>query len=78
MYGGINLSDKQYVRIRGLKNSVPYKELLPLLYKDNDIKIKNEKWYKNIGDANIIVKKDVYTLMSTENKRNSFMMIITK
>ena len=72
VYGGIIIKtekDKEYVRVKGLKNPLTYKELLPLLNKDYKISVKNEKWYMNLGDANIIVKDDIYTLMATENKR---------
>lgn len=72
VYGAIiikNKKDKQYVRVKGLKNPVMYNELLPLLNKDYKISVKNEKWYKSWEKANIIIKDDIYTLMATENKR---------
>ena len=69
VYGGIRSNNKEYIKIKGLKNPVEYKELLPLLKKDYEIKIKNEKWYKSWEKANITVKDDIYTLMATENKR---------
>lgn len=71
VYGAIiikNKKDKQYVRVKGLKNPVMYNELLPLLNKDYKISVKNEKWYKSWKKANIIIKDDIYTLMATENK----------
>ena len=72
VYGALiikNKKYKEYVRVKGLKNPVMYKELLPLLNKDYKISVKNEKWYKSWKKANIIIKDDIYTLMATENKR---------
>lgn len=47
VYGAITSEDKDYVKIKGLKNPIMFEELLPLLNKDYKINIDNEKWYKN-------------------------------
>jgi hypothetical protein len=42
MYGGIN-KDYQYVRIKGLKNTINFKKLKPLLKKESKLEIQQEK-----------------------------------
>ena len=51
------------------KNKIKFNDLKPLLIKNNSIKLNQEKWFKNIGQGNISIKDEIYTLMLTENKR---------
>ena len=68
MYGG-KTSNYEYVRIKGLKNPLPFEELKPLLKKDSFLEIKQEKWYSDYSKAIFNVKDEIYTLMVTDNKR---------
>lgn len=68
MYGGIT-KDYEYVRIKGLKNPIPFKNLKLLLYKDSKLEISQEKWYSDVSNGKFHVKDEIYTLMVTENKR---------
>jgi len=68
VYGGIT-PKYEIVKIKGLKNPIPYKELLPLLYKNKTLELKQEKWLKDIGKGHISIHNEIYTLMVTENKR---------
>lgn len=68
MYGGIT-EDYEYVRIKGLKNPIKYKELKTLLYKDSKLEIKQEKWYSDVSNGKFHIKDEIYTLMVTNNKR---------
>lgn len=68
VYGGKNL-DYEYVRIKGLKTPITFKEIKTLLKKDSKLKINQEKWYADISNGKFHVKDEIYTLMVTENKR---------
>lgn len=41
------------------------------MYKNSDLKITNEKWYKDYSLGQITIKDKIYTLMITENKRKA-------
>lgn len=69
VYGGKNDS-YEYTKVKGLKNHITFNELKPLLTKDNSLTLNQEKWFKNIGKGHISIKKELYTLMITENKRH--------
>ena len=68
VYGGIN-KNSEYIKIKGLKNPVSYKELKSLLHKNNSLKLSQEKWIKNLEEAHISIHDEIYTLMVTDNKR---------
>jgi len=68
MYGGIN-KNYEYVRIKGLKNPIEFKDLKTLLLKDSKLEIKQEKWYKDISNGQFHIKDEIYTLIVTDNKR---------
>lgn len=59
----------EYTKVKGLKESITFDELKTILKKGESIKLTQEKWYKNIGEAHISVKDEIYTLMLTDNKR---------
>lgn len=68
MYGG-KTEEYEIVRIKGLKNPIPYSELLPLLTKNSTLEIKQEKWYSDVSNGLFHIKDEIYTLMVTDNKR---------
>lgn len=68
MYGGIT-DDYEYVKIKGLKNPIKFKELKPLLQKNIKLVIKQEKWYSDISNGKFHIKDEIYTVMTTESKR---------
>lgn len=68
VYGG-KTSTYEITKVKGLKNKIKFNDLKPLLIKNNSIKLNQEKWFKNIGQGNISIKDEIYTLMLTENKR---------
>jgi hypothetical protein len=77
VYGGVGVkysdSEKEvyeYVKAKGYKNTLTYDQLKSLLIKDSELKVKQEKWYKNYGGGEIVVKDEIYTLMVTTNKRD--------
>lgn len=59
----------EYTKVKGLKDSITFDELKPILKKGECIKLSQDKWYKDIGQSHITVKDEVYTLMVTDNKR---------
>ncbi len=68
MYGGITDS-YEYTRIKGLKNPLKFEELKALLNKDTKLEVKQEKWYSDISNGQFHIKDEIYTLMTTDNKR---------
>lgn len=68
VYGG-KTSEYEFIKIKGLKNSISFKKLSSLLFKDKKLKIPQDKWYKHISKGEINIKQEVYTLMITDNKR---------
>jgi hypothetical protein len=68
VYGGIT-SSYEYVKVKGLKNPVSFNQLKPLLIKDANLKISQEKWYRNISEGNIKILPEIYTLMNNNLKR---------
>ena len=68
VYGGKN--DKyEVVKVKGLKNPIPFNELYPLLKKDQLLKLSQQKWHRDLSNNQILLKNEIYTLMVTENKR---------
>jgi len=55
IYGGITNS-YQYVKIKGVKNPIEFKNLIPLLTKDNKLLINQDKWYKSLSEGKITIK----------------------
>ena len=69
VYGGVDFNNKEYVKVKGLKNPINFNELLDLLNKDSKLEINQEKWHRNISKGEININKEIYTLMITDNKR---------
>jgi hypothetical protein len=68
VYGGIT-SEYEYVKVKGLKNPIPYDKLEPLLQKGSHLEVSQNKWYRNVSSGNILVQNEIYSLMATDNKR---------
>lgn len=69
VYGGIT-EYTDVVKVKGLKDPLAFTELKTLLKRDKTLTIRQEKWYRNIEAGHIISKDELYTLISTANKRN--------
>jgi|SRR5947207_11673843 len=61
MYGG-KTNNYEYVKIKGLKNPIPFNELLSLLKKGNSLLKPNQKRYKSLSKSNITIKDEIYIL----------------
>jgi len=48
---------------------VKYKELKYLLNMNKSLILDQDKWFRSIKEGNITIKKQLYTLLPTENKR---------
>jgi hypothetical protein len=68
VYGGIT-EKYEYVKVKGLKNPIPYLELKSLLKKNAILEIPQEKWHRYFDQGQITIKNEMYTLMATDNKR---------
>jgi hypothetical protein len=74
VYGGLLTKPykkykKELVKIKGLKNTIPYVILKSINNKNTKYEIKQEKWIRELENSTIVVKNESYTLSLTENKR---------
>src|ERR1700743_3102809 len=51
VYGGIDINDNEFTKVKGYKNNLPYSELKSLLNLDNVIKLEHSKFNKYIIDS---------------------------
>ena len=58
------------MKVKGLKHPISFNQLKPLLVKDTNLKINQEKWYRNVSDGNIKIIPEIYTLMINNQKRS--------
>ena len=70
-----DINNLEIIKIKGvtkkaiIENNIGENMFKSLLYRDSGIQLKQQKWYKNIIDANITIKDQIYSLKVTENKR---------
>lgn len=74
-YGGIicNSENKhiEHVKNKGVKNPIKFIKLYKLLFKNNQLEIKQEKWFRNVSESNIRVDRNTkHTLKLSSLKRN--------
>jgi DNA polymerase type B, organellar and viral len=71
IYAGITEDGKYICKIKGFKNAsnVPLDGLKKLLIKEGSLKLKHNKWFRNLSEGNILIKEQLYELSKTENKR---------
>ena len=72
VYGGSFIKDNkinEISKIKGYKNQVDFKILKTLLKKNRHLELNNEKWFRNVYKGNIEIKKQIYNLIITSNKR---------
>ena len=72
LYMGITTDDKIVAKVKGFKNAkeINYDDFKSLLNENNvSLDLEHDKWFRNLQDSNITIKKQIYKLMKTENKR---------
>ena len=72
LYMGITTDDKIVDKVKGFKNAkeINYDDFKSLLNENNvSLDLEHDKWFRNLQDSNITIKKQIYKLMKTENKR---------
>lgn len=74
LYGLVsNDDDRVTLKIKGLKkerfNELSFNSLEELLYKNSMLEVNQEKWYKSLGEGNITIQDQLYTIKVTSNKR---------
>ena len=68
---GVSIDGVTKIKVKGAKNlNFSLEELKKLLIKDESLVLDNEKWYRDITRGTINIKKLIYTLKVSENKRN--------
>jgi len=78
-YLGIDANGEAYRKIRGVKmnskefksNTIEMADFEKLLFKDSELLLNQERWYKSFKDATIETKEIIYKLQSNDNKRIS-------
>ena len=75
VYALLDENNKTDIKIKGvskkaiIENNLNINLFESLLYKNYNIELKQNKWFKNLIDANITIKDQIYSLKVTENKR---------
>jgi len=71
IYAGITEDGRYICKVKGFKDakSIPLEEMKSLLVKDSSLKLKHNKWFRDLAEGNILIKEQVYELSRTENKR---------
>jgi len=59
----------EYVKVKGVKLSIKFSKLLPLLFKNKHIELKQEKWFRDPDNSTIQKKESKHILQLTSNKR---------
>nr|YP_010691070.1 DNA polymerase [Phellinus igniarius]WBU93171.1 DNA polymerase [Phellinus igniarius] len=70
VYGGIEIDGTEFTKVKGLKTKVAVSQLEELLIKDSSTKVEQKKWFNNLTESTISVKKSAYSLKPTDSKRN--------
>jgi hypothetical protein len=69
-------TDGEIIKIKGLSkdsivsNNINLETLDRLLFKDSNIQISQNKWFKHLDKGNISILEQIYTLKATGNKRD--------
>src|SRR5215469_15384264 len=72
MYGGVYFKNgifKELVKIKGVKNPLAFINLYTLLFKNKDITIVPEKWFRDVKKSSIQKKQTKHSLKLTSSKR---------
>jgi hypothetical protein len=69
IYGGVTVNGDQIIKVAGFKNKISFEDLESLLTKDSSLELNQDMWFKDIELGKITVKRQVYTLAVSENKR---------
>ncbi len=68
-------NEEEIIKIKGLtkesiqKNNITIDLLENLLYKDYKLTFKQNKWFKSLNNANIQILEQIYTIQTTDSKR---------
>lgn len=68
---GQTIDYKEIYKVKGLSKhiSLTEEDFDSLLNKNNIIIKSQDKWYKSIENATIVIKNQIYTIQQTDNKR---------
>jgi DNA polymerase type B, organellar and viral len=73
VYSLFSTNNELKSKVKGLNsnniNKLNINDFESLLYKDSVLTLNQDKWYKNLDDATISIKNQMYTLKATSNKR---------
>lgn len=69
VYAGQLEDDSEIVKVKGFTEKLSLEQIKSLLIKDSKLELYHDKWFRNFEDSSIEIKNQMYTLVSTENKR---------
>ena len=70
VYGGIiKDSNSELNKIKGFKDGIEFNQLKDLLFKNQNIKLTQNKWFRNMLKSEIKIMKTPYNLALNDNKR---------
>lgn len=73
VYGGIIRNEdgtfRQVSKVKGYKDVVDYEILKSLLFKDETVNLKHEKWFRDTVESKITIKETIYKLTISDSKR---------
>jgi hypothetical protein len=70
VYGGIYKdSDEEFTKIKGFKDRVEFNQFKDLLFKNQNLKLTQNKWFRNMLKSEIKIMKTPYNLALNDNKR---------
>nr|YP_010192416.1 hypothetical protein LK379_mgp36 [Amanita sinensis]QZN08153.1 hypothetical protein [Amanita sinensis] len=79
VYGGISENGLSKVKVKGFKDKIEFNQLKDLLFKKQNIKLSQNKWFRNMLKSEIKIMKTPYLLALNENKRiNNLKTLKTK
>jgi len=70
VYGGIYKdSTSEITKVKGFKNKIEFNQLKDLLFKNKELKLTQNKWFRNMLKSEIKIMKTPYNLALNDNKR---------
>jgi hypothetical protein len=69
VYGGLLSDGSSLTKVKGFKNSLSIDLLKSLLVENKSLELQQHKWFRFIDKESISIKKQLYTLVPTANKR---------
>uniref|UniRef100_A0A896YU35 DNA-directed DNA polymerase n=1 Tax=Coniophora olivacea TaxID=85977 RepID=A0A896YU35_9AGAM len=72
IYAGVTTEGNYICKIKGYKNAknIAFEDMKSLLKNNANLELSHNKWFRSLDKSNIQVRKELYNLMVTQNKRD--------